>query len=176
MNKLTLLYIIILQLMINNLNAKLVYNCKSVHFDNKKYKDINVVFMTGFEILKNVPYEEKLVTKGRKYAIVILSDEKMIIVELDEPTIKNKSSTNDRFNQQETDQEDEFISYDANKIEGLSGQQNNLDGDAFFYEYKTNCRLEFTKSCLKDAGNSILYGRDLENKHIVKISPNQYIY
>ncbi len=175
MNKLTLLYIIILQLMINNLNAKLVYNCKSVHFDNKKYKDINVVFMTGFEILKNVPYEQKLVSKAKKYAVVILSEEKMMIVELDEPTIKNKSSINDRFYKEETDQEDEFISYDANKVQELT-EQNNLDGDAFFYEYKTNCRLEFTKSCLKDAGNSILYGRDLENKHIVKISPNQYMY
>ena len=72
-------------------------------------------------------------------------------------------------------QEDEFISNDANKVQAVT-EQNNLDGDAFFYEYKTNCRLEFTKSCLKDAGNSILYGRDLENKHIVKISPNQYIY
>ena len=110
------------------------------------------------EILKNVPYEQKLVTKGKKYAVVILADEKMMIVELDEPKIKNKSSI------------------DENKIEELKSQENNLDGDAFFYEYKTNCRLEFTKSCLKDAGNSILYGIDLENKQIVKISPNQYMY
>ncbi len=175
MYKSTLLYIIIFQLVTQSLCAKLVYNCKSVHFDNKKYKDINVVFMTGFEILKNVPYEQKLVSKAKKYAVVILSEEKMMIVELDEPTIKNKSSINDRFYKEETDQEDEFISYDANKVQELT-EQNNLDGDAFFYEYKTNCRLEFTKSCLKDAGNSILYGRDLENKHVVKISPNQYMY
>ena len=69
----TLLYIIFLQLITYSLSAKLVYNCKSVHFDNKKYKDINVVFMTGFEILKNVPYEQKLVTKGKKYAVVIIT-------------------------------------------------------------------------------------------------------
>ena len=143
-----------------SLSAKLVYNCKSVHFDNKKYKDINVVFMTGFEILKNVPYEQKLVSKIKKYAVVILSEENMMIVELDEPTIKNKSSKNDIYYKEETDQEDEFISYDANKVQGLT-EQNNLDGDAFFYEYKTNCRLEFTKSCLKDAGKSMLYGREL---------------
>jgi len=158
MYKSTFFYIIISQLMTYSLEAKLIYNCKSVHFDNKKYKDINVVFMTGFEILKNVPYEQKLVTKGKKYAVVILADEKMMIVELDEPKIKNKSSI------------------DENKIEELKSQENNLDGDAFFYEYKTNCRLEFTKSCLKDAGNSILYGINLENKQIVKISPNQYMY
>ena len=170
-----LLYIIFLQLITYSLSAKLVYNCKSVHFDNRKYKDINVVFMTGFEILKNVPYEQKLVSKVKKYAVVILSEENMMIVELDDPTFKNKSSKNDIYYKEETDQEDEFISYDANKVQGLT-EQNNLDGDAFFYEYKTNCRLEFTKSCLKDAGNSILYGRDLENKHIVKISPNQYMY
>ena len=176
MYKLTLLFIVFFQLMTNILSAKLVYNCKSVHFDKKKYKDINVVFMTGFEILENIPYEQKLVSKEKKYAVVILSEEKMMIVELEEPTIQNKSSINDRFNKEETNQEDEFISYDANKIEGLANYQSNLDGDAFFYEYKTNCRLEFTKSCLKDSGNTILYGRDLENKHTVKISPNQYMY
>ena len=96
--------------------------------------------MTGFEILKNVPYEQKLVSKVKKYAIVILSEEKMMIVELDEPTIKNKSSKNDIYYKEETDQEDEFISYDANKVQGLT-EQNNLDGDAFFYEYKTNCQF-----------------------------------
>ena len=42
-----------------------------------------------------------------------------MIVELDEPKIKNKSSI------------------DENKIEELTSQENNLDGDAFFYEYKT---------------------------------------
>ena len=73
-------YIIFLQLITYSLSAKLVYNCKSVHFDNRKYKDINVVFMTGFEILKNGPYEQKLVSKIKKYAVVILSEENMMIV------------------------------------------------------------------------------------------------
>lgn len=165
MYKSTLFYII-LQLITYSLNAKLVYNCKSVHFDNKKYKDINVVFMTGFEILKDVPYEQKLVTKGKKYAVVILADEKMMIVELDEPNINSKSAIEMGV---------AGLNGRTPNIEDLAAQESNPDDDAFYHEYKTNCRLEFTKNCLKDSGNTILYGRDLENKYIVTISPNEYI-
>ena len=54
MYKSTLFYIIIFQLITYSLDAKLIYNCKSVHFDNKKYNDINVVFIEFYFFLKLV--------------------------------------------------------------------------------------------------------------------------
>ena len=175
-----LLILFLLQnFIIYKLDAKLIYNCKSVHFSAEKYKDINVVFMTGYEILENMPDKNKSIVKSKKYAMVLISEEKMMIVELDEPTINSKSAIRTGvadLNQQEANQEDDYFIYDAMKMEDLANQETNQEDDSFYHEYKTNCRLEFTKSCLKDSGNTILYGRDLENKYIVTISPNEYIF
>ena len=73
----------------------------------------------------------------------------MIIVELDEPKEENNN---------------------VQSMGDIASQ-----ADSFYAEYKTNCRLEFTKNCLKDLGNTILYGRELENQYIVTISPNLFI-
>ena len=134
--------------------------------------------MTGYEILENIPENDKSIVKSKKYAVVLISEEKMMIVELDEPTIKNKSAIRTGvadLNQQEANQEDNYFIYDAMKMEDLANQEANQEDDSFYHEYKTNCRLEFTKSCLKDLGNTILYGRELENQYIVTISPNLFI-
>ena len=55
-------------LIVYHANAKLVYNCKSVHLLGKKYKDVNVVFMTGYELLENMKDNEKGIVKVKKYA------------------------------------------------------------------------------------------------------------
>ena len=162
-----LLILFLLQnLIIYNLNAKLIYNCKSVHFSAEKYIDINVVFMTGYEILENMPDKNKSIVKSKKYAIVLISEEKMMIVELDEPNINSKSAIEMGV---------AGLNGRTPNIEDLAAQESNPGDDAFYHEYKTNCRLKFTKNCLKDSGNTILYGRDIENKYIVTISPNEYI-
>ena len=122
--------------------------------------------MTGYEILENMPDKNKSIVKSKKYAMVLISEEKMMIVELDEPTINNKSAIEMGV---------AGLNGRTPNIEDLAAQESNQDDDAFYFEYKTNCRLEFTKNCLKDSGNTILYGRDLENKYIVTISPNEYI-
>ena len=136
-------------LIVHYANAKLVYNCKSVHLLGKKYKDVNVVFMTGYELLENMKDNEQAIVKVKKYAIVLVEDSDMIIVELDEPKEENNN---------------------VQSMGDIASQ-----ADSFYAEYKTNCRLEFTKSCLKDLGNTILYGRELENQYIVTISPNLFI-
>ena len=122
--------------------------------------------MAGYEILENMPDKNKSIVKSKKYAMVLISEEKMMIVELDEPTINNKSAIEMGV---------AGLNGRTPNIEDLAAQESNQDDDAFYFEYKTNCRLEFTKNCLKDSGNTILYGRDLENKYIVTISPNEYI-
>ena len=164
--RILLILFLLKNLIIYNLNAKLIYNCKSVHFSAEKYIDINVVFMTGYEILENMPDKNKSIVKSKKYAIVLISEEKMMIVELDEPNINSKSAIEMGV---------AGLNGRTPNIEDLAAQESNPDDDAFYHEYKTNCRLEFTKNCLKDSGNTILYGRDIENKYIVTISPNEYI-
>ena len=88
--RILLILFLLQKLIIYNLNAKLIYNCKSVHFSGKKYKDINVVFMTGYEILENIPENDKSIVKSKKYAVVLISDEKMMI----EDSLNNAGESN----------------------------------------------------------------------------------
>ena len=122
-----LLILFLLQnLIIYKLDAKLIYNCKSVHFSAEKYKDINVVFMTGYEILENMPDKNKSIVKSKKYAMVLISEEKMMIVELDEPTINSKSAIEMGV---------AGLNGRTPNIEDLAAQESNQDDDAFYFEY-----------------------------------------
>ena len=48
------------------------------------------------------------------------------------------------------------------------------DPEYFDPDYNTNCRLEYTKRCLPDLGNSTLRGKELGTGKTVSISPNNF--
>ena len=131
-------------------NAKLIYKCEKVWIGGRQHLDVNVVFMTGYEILENITENKESYVKTNKYAMILL-DEEMIIVVLDDPIEDNSENRNQGSNVEMGDIKNSNYSF-AN-------------------EYRTNCRLEFTIRCLKDQGNSVVYGEILNKGKRVTIKP-----
>ena len=111
-------------------NAKLFYKCNHVYIGARQHNDINVIFMTGYEVLENLPENDLSIVKAKKYAMVVLDNEISVVL-LDDP-------------------------------------------EYFDPDYNTNCRLEYTKRCLPDLGNSTLRGKELGTGKTVSISPNNF--
>ena len=131
-------------------NAKLIYKCEKVWIGGRQHLDVNVVFMTGYEILENITENKESYVKTNKYAMILL-DEEMIIVVLDDPIEDNSENRNQGSNVEMGDIKNSNYSF-AN-------------------EYRTNCRLEFTIRCLKDQGNSLVHGEILNKGKRVTIKP-----
>tara|TARA_B100001758_G_scaffold207216_1_gene188238 strand:- start:1235 stop:1693 length:459 start_codon:yes stop_codon:yes gene_type:complete len=131
-------------------NAKLIYKCEKVWIGGRQHLDVNVVFMTGYEILENITENKESYVKTNKYAMILL-DEEMIIVVLDDPIEDNSENRNQGSNVEMGDIKNSNYSF-AN-------------------EYRTNCRLEFTIRCLKDQGNSVVHGEILNKGKRVTIKP-----
>ena len=74
-------------------NAKLIYKCEKVWIGGRQHLDVNVVFMTGYEILENITENKESYVKTNKYAMILL-DEEMIIVVLDDPIEDNSENRN----------------------------------------------------------------------------------
>ena len=129
-------------------NAKLIYKCEKVWIGGRQHLDVNVVFMTGYEILENITENKESYVKTNKYAMILL-DEEMIIVVLDDPIEDNSENRNQGSNVEMGDIKNSNYSF-AN-------------------EYRTNCRLEFTIRCLKDQGNSVVHGEILNKGKRVTI-------
>ena len=131
-------------------NAKLIYKCEKVWIGGRQHLDVNVVFMTGYEILENITENKESYVKTNKYAMILL-DEEMIIVVLDDPIEDNSENRNQGSNVEMGDIKNSNYSF-AN-------------------EYRTNCRLEFTIRCLKDQGNYVVHGEILNKGKRVTIKP-----
>ena len=131
-------------------NAKLIYKCEKVWIGGRQHLGVNVVFMTGYEILENITENKESYVKTNKYAMILL-DEEMIIVVLDDPIEDNSENRNQGSNVEMGDIKNSNYSF-AN-------------------EYRTNCRLEFTIRCLKDQGNSVVHGEILNKGKRVTIKP-----
>ena len=131
-------------------NAKLIYKCEKVWIGGRQHHDVNVVFMTGYEILENITENKESYVKTNKYAMILL-DEEMVIVVLDDPIEDNSENRNQGSNVEMGDIKNSNYSF-AN-------------------EYRTNCRLEFTIRCLKDQGNSLVHGEILNKGKRVTIKP-----
>ena len=131
-------------------NAKLIYKCEKFWIGGRQHLDVNVVFMTGYEILENITENKESYVKTNKYAMILL-DEEMIIVVLDDPIEDNSENRNQGSNVEMGDIKNSNYSF-AN-------------------EYRTNCRLEFTIRCLKDQGNSVVHGEILNKGKRVTIKP-----
>ena len=78
-------------------NAKLIYKCEKVWIGGRQHLDVNVVFMTGYEILENITENKESYVKTNKYAMILL-DEEMIIVVLDDPIEDNSENRNQGSN------------------------------------------------------------------------------
>ena len=133
-----------------DVNAKLIYMCEKVWIGGRQHLNVNVVFMTGYEILENISDNKESYVKTHKYAMILL-DEEMVTVVLDDPTESNSENrTND------------------SNVEMGDIKNSNY---SFSNEYRTNCRLEFTQRCLKDLGNATIYGEVLGKGKRVAIKP-----
>ena len=111
-------------------NAKLLYKCNHVYIGARQHNDMNVIFMTGYEVIENLPENDLSIVKAKKYAMILLADEISVVL-LDDPQY-------------------------------------------FDPDYNTNCRLEYTKRCLPDLGNSTLNGKELGTGKKVSILPNNF--
>ena len=110
-------------------HGRLFYKCNHVYIGARQHNDINVIFMTGYEVLDNLPDNKLSIVKAKKYAMVLLDSEISVVL---------------------------------------------LDDPQYSPEYNTNCRLEFTKMCLPDIGNSTLTGKELGTGKSVSIFPNNF--
>ena len=62
-----------------DVNAKLIYMCEKVWIGGRQHLNVNVVFMTGYEILENISDNKESYVKTHKYAMILL-DEEMVTV------------------------------------------------------------------------------------------------
>ena len=53
-------------------NAKLLYKCNHVYIGARQHNDMNVIFMTGYEVIENLPENDLSIVKAKKYAMVLL--------------------------------------------------------------------------------------------------------
>lgn len=60
--------------------AKLLYRCNGLMMGPKWLNETNVVFMTGFEVLENLPENELSIVESNKYAMVLLDNEISIVL------------------------------------------------------------------------------------------------
>ena len=133
-----------------DVKGKLIYKCEKVWIGGRQHLDVNVVFMTGYEILENITENKESYVKTNKYAMILLEDETVMVV-LDDPIEDNSENRNQGSNVEMGDIKNSNYSF-AN-------------------EYRTNCRLEFTIRCLKDQGNSTVSGEVLNKGKRVTIKP-----
>ena len=137
-----IIIIILFSLFSFNSYGKLFYKCNHVYIGARLHNDINVIFMTGYEVLENLPSNNLSIVKAKKYAMVLLNEEISVVL-LDDPDLKLP-------------------------VDQPTPKYYNPD-------YNTNCRLEYTKRCLPDLGNSTLTGQELGTGKKVSIYPNNFI-
>ena len=65
-------------------HGRLFYKCNHVYIGARQHNDINVIFMTGYEVLDNLPDNKLSIVKAKKYAMVLL-DSEISVVLLDDP-------------------------------------------------------------------------------------------
>tara|TARA_B100000886_G_C20409172_1_gene486206 strand:+ start:1274 stop:1663 length:390 start_codon:yes stop_codon:yes gene_type:complete len=61
-------------------SGKLLYKCNSVVIGSKQLNDINVVFMTGYEVLENLPENKLSIVKAKQYAMILLDNEISVVL------------------------------------------------------------------------------------------------
>ena len=61
-------------------SGKLLYKCNAVIIGSKQLNDINVVFMTGYEILENLPENKLSIVKAKQYAMILLDNEISVVL------------------------------------------------------------------------------------------------